>query len=245
MFRPDRRSERSNHGTQMGVSGGEWYLPLSRKGEEMSDKIINRIDFDPEFEPLLSSAVLIPRRVLEGMSQAKSILNESRKEASEIRKRAHEILEEAKLVREEERKRGYEEGHEEGLAEWSQKILEAGSAYEKILKDAEPQMIQMIMNIAEKVIGRAVEQGAILDVIRKAVSEATGKKITVRVHPSDLVFVKKREKEMMNIVDQNESLTFREDESVSVGGCIVETELGTVDARLELQLTAIRKVFGL
>lgn len=211
----------------------------------MSDKIISRIDFDPEFEPLLSSAVLIPHRVLESVSQAKSILSEARKEAVEIRKTANEVLEDAELIREEERKRGYEEGREDGLSQWSEKILQASTAREKILKEAEPQMIRMVMDIAEKVIGRAVEKGAVVDVIRKAVAESTGKRMTVRVHPSDLILVKEREKEMMTLIDQNQSLTFRDDESISAGGCVVETELGTVDARLELQLAAIRKALGL
>jgi flagellar biosynthesis/type III secretory pathway protein FliH len=38
---------------------------------------------------------------------------------------------------------------------------------------------------------------------------------------------------------------FREDESIIPGGCIVETEVGTIDAQIDTQLKAIKKALNI
>jgi flagellar biosynthesis/type III secretory pathway protein FliH len=40
-------------------------------------------------------------------------------------------------------------------------------------------------------------------------------------------------------------MNIKEDEQIPPGGCVVETEMGAVDARLETQMTAIKKALGL
>ncbi|QQR79684.1 MAG: type III secretion system stator protein SctL [Deltaproteobacteria bacterium] len=207
--------------------------------------IVKRLQFDSEFEPLLTGSPVIKFRAMKASEQASSIIQNAKKEAENIKAKAQEVYEQAEQHYEDERQRGYEEGREEGRGEWSEKLMEASMAKEKMLEDAEPQVIRMVMDIAEKVIGRAVEKGAVIEVIKKTIEESSGKKITVRVNPQDWEMVKSREQELVSGLDQRRSISVREDESVGVGGCIVETELGTVDARLELQLKAIRNALGL
>ena len=57
--------------------------------------------------------------------------------------------------------------------------------------------------------------------------------------------LKEHEKDLLTVIDQTQSISVKEDEEIPAGGCIVETELGTVDARLETQLRAIKKALGL
>jgi flagellar biosynthesis/type III secretory pathway protein FliH len=207
-------------------------------------KVIKRIDFDPEFEPVLFSPV-IEREVLDGLQKARKMIERARAEAARIRKNARGVLAEAQVEREEERRRGFEEGRQEGLAELTEKIVGAGEAHEKVLREAEPEIVRMVMEIAEKVIGRELKKGAVVDVVKKAVAQAVGQKIAVRVHPSDASVLKEKEAELMEVLDQTQSIVVKEDETVPPGGCLVESELGTVDARLETQLKGIRKALGL
>ncbi len=207
--------------------------------------IIKRLQFDPEFEPLLSSGPVVKFRAMKAADQATALLRQAKQDAENIKAKAREVLQDAERDYEDERQRGYEDGLEEGRGTWSQKLMEAATAKEKMLQDAEPQIIRMVMDIAEKVIGRAVEKGAVVEVIKKTIEESSGKKITVKIHPKDWETVKAREQELVSALDQRRSISVREDESVGPGGCIVETELGTVDARLELQLKAIRNALGL
>ena len=207
--------------------------------------IVKRLQFDPEFEPLLTASPVIKFRAMKATEQASAIVQQARTESKNIKAKADEIYQAAEQHCEDERQRGFEEGREEGRGEWSEKIMEAGMAQEKMLAEAEPQIIRMVMDIAEKVIGRAVEKGAVVEVIKKSIEESSGKKITVKVNPLDWEKVKEREQELVGALDQRRSISIREDESIGVGGCIIETELGTVDARLEIQLKAIRNALGL
>ena len=47
------------------------------------------------------------------------------------------------------------------------------------------------------------------------------------------------------MLDHSSSIQIRSDEKVKPKGCIVESEVGTIDAQLENQLKAIRKALGL
>jgi len=46
-------------------------------------------------------------------------------------------------------------------------------------------------------------------------------------------------------VESGKTLVFREDDTVKVGGCVVETDIGTIDAQLDTQLNAIKKALAL
>ena len=210
----------------------------------MSHLIIKRIDFDPEFEPTFLSPV-IEHEVLTGLEKAKGIVEKARKEGARLRKKAKEVLEDAKKEYEMEKKKGLEEGRQEGLAQLTEKILEVKREREKTIAEAEHSIIQMVMEIAEKVIGRELKKGAIVDVVKKAMGESVGEKIVVKIHPEDLADIQNHESDLMSHLSHSQTMTVRQDETVPAGGCIVETEMGTVDARLETQMAAIKKALGL
>jgi flagellar biosynthesis/type III secretory pathway protein FliH len=57
-------------------------------------------------------------------------------------------------------------------------------------------------------------------------------RVRVRVHPSDAAQLIELEAEVV------------EDPSITRGGCVVESELGEVDARLEVRLDALARAIG-
>lgn len=213
-------------------------------GKQTPPSIIKRLQFDPEFRPVQIGPIL-KTRVVSAYEEAKGIVSQARKEATAIRQEAQATLKQAVAEKAAERERGYQEGLREGLEQLSEKILGAELAKEKVFNDAEPQIIRMVMDIAEKVIGREVTKGAVVDVVKKAVAQAVGRKIVVRIHPSDAPALKEREKDLMTVLEQTQSVSVKEDEQIPPGGCVVETEMGAVDARLETQLAAIKKALGL
>lgn len=210
----------------------------------MTKTIIKRMDFDPEFRPVKIGPVL-KGQVMSAYEEAGEIIRTARREATRLRREAESLQERARLERESERKRGYDEGHQKALGELTHRMVEVEEEREKFFADAEPQVIRMVMEIAEKVIGREISQGAIVDVVKKAILQSVGRRVVIRVNPADVSLLKEKQPEILAALENNRSLTIKEDDSILSGGCLVETEMGVVDARLDTQLNAIRKALGL
>lgn len=186
---------------------------------------------------------VVHRRVLDAREKAQAILDAAAEEAARIREEARRVLEGTKAERDAAVKRGYAEGESKGLGLVTEKLLELKRLRERFFENAEPEVIKLVTEIAEKVIGRiaAENQEIIRSVVHQALERALGDRITVSVHPDDYRTLMAGEHEFKDVIDRTRRLLFREDDGVSKGGCIVETEVGTIDARIETQLAAIRK----
>ena len=192
--------------------------------------VIKRMEFDDAFEVVRSVSPIIKNHTLTALEKAKKIIAQASADAAVIRQRATDVLKSAETEKEEERKRGYEEGLDDGQSEFTEKILEAELAHEKILAEAEPQIVKMVMDISEKVIGQAMLEGAVVDVVKKAISESVGRKISVRIHPADINLLKERQSDLMASLGDSRTLSFLEDESIPAGGCIVEKGRSRMDS---------------
>ncbi|MDO8643541.1 MAG: FliH/SctL family protein [bacterium] len=188
---------------------------------------------------------VLKKDVLEAKNQADVILGQAKQEAGRIQEEVRRILARAEKEYEMEKKRGAEEGYQEGLARATEVIAHAETEREKIISQSEQEIVTLIQAVTEKVIGRAVEQGAVVSVVKKALSQIIGNKVTVRVSPDDLKFLKEKERELITAIDHHRSLSFCADPTVTPGGCVVDSELGTIDAQLPQQLKAIKKALGL
>lgn len=186
---------------------------------------------------------VVDREVLEAKDQAEQILAQAQEEAKKIKAEAQEILDQVKAESEKAREQGRAEGHEEGLENVLEMLLRVKELRAQLFQDNEAEMIRLVFAIAKKVVGREFSENdkAILNVIRLAINDAVGEKLIVKVNPKDYEKIKKNEKELLGSLEDHLTVHFREDEHVEVGGCIVDTEIGTIDAQLETQLRAIKK----
>ncbi len=222
------------------------------KGEEIKKRmnLQERLDSDASrgVEILTGmSGGILDRGFLGSSEKIKALLQEAKEEAARIKGDAREILEQAKGEVERTKQEGYEKGFQEGLQQGLELLFKAKELRRKLFEDNEKEMIRLVFEIAGKVIGRELNENdkAILNVIRLAIHDAVGEKIYVQVSPQDYENVKKHEKELIEKLEYGKTLIFRQNESVKKGGCVIETEIGTIDAQLETQLQAIKKALGL
>ena len=189
------------------------------------------------------SGGIVQRRVVDADKEASRILVDAEREAVRIKDEAEDVLMDAKAKAAQEVKRGYAEGEAKGLAQVTEKLVALTKIREEFYDSAEPEVIKLVLEIAEKVIGRLVAENPemIRSVVRQALEKSLGDRITVRLNPDDYKAVMAEDKEIRDVIDRTKRLTFREDDSIAKGGCILETEVGTIDAQLETQLAAIRK----
>jgi flagellar biosynthesis/type III secretory pathway protein FliH len=99
--------------------------------------------------------------------------------------------------------------------------------------------------MAEKIVGRAVALDATVmgEIAAEAVAacRTRGGAVVLRVHPDDLGGVEARRARIAERLGDAAALRIVADESVSRHGCVVDTAVGRVDARLETLLATLVK----
>lgn len=206
-------------------------------------------------------------RILQDAQQlADDMIREARESADQIRKQAADEAEEwwrsrrqeDEQTREAARQAGYEEGFRQGseqaerqvASEWEQKLQEAGrivqQAYEvkeNVIAEAEQFLVELSCRIAAKVLGRQIEEAPelTLEMIARALSRRKEQGvITLCVAPSQLTLVQAAKAELARAIDSQASLQIVPDPNVDVGGCVIRSAFGSVDARIDTQMTAIQ-----
>lgn len=201
-------------------------------------------------------------------NEAHISLENAKIESEGIKEDAHKekekIEEEAQKIREDAHKEGYNQGYEEGfekafensnkeidkLLEKLKKILgETINKRNKIIDSAETQLIEVAILVAKRVVKILTERdkGIVVRNIQEALRRIKGRtKITIRVNIDDLEVSARHKDEFYQMLDKIEGVTVLEDPNVDVGGCIIETDFGDIDARINTQLneieTAIKEV---
>ncbi|MBI2343186.1 MAG: hypothetical protein HYV02_02435 [Deltaproteobacteria bacterium] len=206
-------------------------LPVKERGRKMVEEL----------------GGVVNRRILDAESRAAEIVAEAEASADCIREEAARLLREVDAVRTSAEDEGRRSGREEGLASATEMAARLGRLKEEFIAHAEPEVIALVLQCAEKIVGRLVEREkeAVIAIVRQALEAAIGDRIVIRVSPADFPTVASAEGELRSLLDRTKRLHVKEDESITAGGCVVETEVGTIDAQLETQLKAIRKAFDL
>ncbi len=152
---------------------------------------------------------------------------------------------------------GFEKGHAEGLtlglkagqkeigdrlARLDSIISELDRAKERKIEELLPEIVDLSLEIARKIIHRKIEQDReiIVSVVREAVRKlGRTEKMTIRVNPADYeTMIAKLE--VLREEARLRDVTIEPSESVSPGGCYIETPSGDADARVEEQIREIR-----
>ncbi|MBI5299792.1 MAG: hypothetical protein HY877_05820 [Deltaproteobacteria bacterium] len=221
------------------------------KGSELVEKM--GLKSQLAVKPMRSLGVSLPheggvirKEEMVAQSKVEIILAEAQKEADRIKAEAEKLLSQVQTEMEKAKKEGYHAGKEEGLAEWTEEILKAKKLKEDFYASAEPEVIKLVMSIAEKVIGKLVQdhKEIVCSIVHQALEHSLGDKIVIKMNPEDLKRLEKEDLEFRDLMDRTKQVHFKEDEAIERGGCVVETEVGTIDAQLETQLKAIRKALG-
>ena len=150
---------------------------------------------------------------------------------------------------EEARQRGVEEGRqvaERGLAHVFRALRNGtdslGTLREKVLRESEGDLLKLSRLVAKKIILQEVRQdpGILARIVAATVSCcAENDRITIRLSPADYEAVRSNRIKFEGVPGDADRVMLAADESISLGGCLVETPTGTVDARIEAQLDEV------
>ena len=150
-------------------------------------------------------------------------------------------------------KEGYDKGHEDGfntgkdevtrLVERTHKILESVmSRREEILSETEQQIVELVILMARKVVKVLSEsqKSVVMANVLQALKKVKGRgSVTLRVNLADVKLTSEHVQDFIKQVENVQGITVLEDSTVEKGGCIVETDFGAIDARIQSQLSEL------
>jgi len=158
-------------------------------------------------------------------------------------------------------KHAYERGHAEGfrkgiekkekelaaLAEALKKLLlEVENIRRSILERGEARVLKLVIAVARKVIRQevATDRDVILSVLREAVKNVLDRdRIKIRLNPVDHERMSKLTPALIAGFEGIRSISLEADEAIGLGGAVIETAFGEIDATIEQQLEEILKAF--
>jgi flagellar assembly protein FliH len=127
-----------------------------------------------------------------------------------------------------------------------QAIVHIQNLRNEIYHTLEQEVVELALAIARKVVCQEVKtnKDVVVCVAKEALSrvEAPGK-IKIRLNPADFQFIKETQNQISTLLEQVDKVTFEAEDSISSGGCVIETNLGEIDARIEKQLHVVEEMF--
>ena len=165
------------------------------------------------------------------------IVAEARARAVEIERQARERgLAEARARADEEVARAAEPLRQR----LAQTVEEIAALRGQVVARAERDLVKLALEIAKRIVHRevTVDGDVALTLARVALGRIHSRaQVKLRLHPEDFAYVNARLEELPGGC----SVELVEDRAVGRGGCLVETEMGDLDARIERQFAEVER----
>lgn len=183
-------------------------------------------------------------------AEAEELVEKAKAEAESIKSAAE-------LEKEQVKKAAYDEGFAAGqeagfktgtdeinrLIERTHKILEGVMLRrEEILNETEQQIVDLVILMSKKVVKIISEnqKSVVMANVLQALKKVKGRgDVTIRVNLADVKLTTEHIQDFIKQVENVKGIQVIEDSTVDKGGCIVETDFGAIDARIQSQLSEL------
>lgn len=165
---------------------------------------------------------------------------EKRRIASEVENAKHIGIEEGKTI-----------GRQEALLELKPalKLLEEYATMlhaerQELANRFEAQLVSLATQMTEKILQfeLTAKPELLVGIVRSALSGVSdAKQVTLRVHPQDIAMLRAKTESLAEMLSSSTALEFRPDETLKRGDCIIDSDIGSLDARLATQLVSLRE----
>mgnify|MGYP002630535933 CR=1 FL=1 len=161
------------------------------------------------------------------------------------------------------RREGYDAGFEGGFKKGeqaareefepflknTQKLIEDLSGFRKEMYDkVEREMVEMIISLAKKVIHFefSTREDAVQEMIRLAVQSVLDREtMVIKINPTDKGYAESFRPELHHLFGEIKNITFEAHSGIERGGCVIETNFGVIDARIEKLEEQIDRILNL
>lgn len=174
---------------------------------------------------------------LQAWVDAQALLEHARQEAAAIVAGAQDAFEA-------ERVKGYAEGREAALLDQSEKMIETVGRTVDYFASVENEMIDLVMQAVRRVVDGFDDKERVMIVVRNALAVVRNQKqMTLRLHPDQVDVVREQVNGLLALYPGIGYLDIVADGRLGKGACILESEIGMVEASLDGQVQALRNAF--
>ncbi|MGW8186586.1 MAG: FliH/SctL family protein [Desulfobacterales bacterium] len=116
----------------------------------------------------------------------------------------------------------------------------------RIQSDTEKEIVELVLAVAGRIVGREVQTNreAIVTVVREALQKVENlDAVVIKMNPADIDFLNRLRLPLAGLSRNSDGLRIEADDSVGIGGCLVETDGGDIDARIESRLRIVEEAF--
>jgi flagellar assembly protein FliH len=179
-------------------------------------------------------------------SNSKIIEEERREEIVPVKKQIEEAYARGTIDGQQMLKLELDREYSDKLYKKYEEVYHIIEDFDKKLKEYEQSFERLVVGtsveLARKIIQKEVkDQSIINDVVKEAISKVIGaNEVRIKFHPDDMKELNTLSRNLINSSSFSK-IKFEEDEKIEKGGCLVETEIGNVDARISTQLEELRR----
>jgi flagellar biosynthesis/type III secretory pathway protein FliH len=156
---------------------------------------------------------------------------------------------------------GERSGHEQGVRAASETTLRqidtlldglrrAADDLQRLRVEAdrthEWELVQLALAVAGKIVEHEVrgDPAALAAIVRSALTRVHhAQRVTLRMNPADVERLHGLRPQMLEGVSGDTGVRFEPDETIRPGGCLLESDRGDVDARIEQRLQVVEEAF--
>ncbi len=182
---------------------------------------------------------VIPSSEYTKMKDASDLLKTVKIEALEFKR---EATQEAETIKEQ----AFKEGFQEGLKSLNEHVLALDLELKAIREDVHKKILPLALKAARKIMNEELKlhPDRIVDIVMTALKPVTQhRKIVIYANRSDLDALEKAKPKLKKMFEHLESFSVQERSDVELGGCMIETEAGIINAQLENQWRALESAF--
>lgn len=196
----------------------------------MGDEIINKAKTEADY--IIKEALL----------EAKEIVSKASAEVQELRDNTVQEAEEE----------GYRSGTIKAQSEYECLLQEArdikqqaSMEYNKILEAVEADAVNTILDIAKKVISKELQcKENVLLLVQEAFEKCSkDRKAVLKLSEADYDFVNENKEQLMSMLQRSDDVEIKKDLSLEEGGCVIDTDFGSIDASAQTRFEKIEEDF--
>lgn len=200
----------------------------------------------PKHFKLLPAQKILRHEEYARFLEAHEIVEAAHKQAEDLiqsaKAEASQILAQAKATYEEEKSRGMEEGQREGKLKIADEMSSYSIRIANNIDRFEKKITEMLTQALQQIIGAIDPKDLITGVVSKALQVVRSqKRVLIRVSSSDLGTIENTIQSLKDHYPSIDVLDVSPDERLKPGDCMLETDVGIVDGRLEEQIKVIQQ----